>query len=279
MIFLTDRELILQLMKKVEDLTQEVSFLRERLSKYENPKNSRNSSIPPSKDENRPKKNQSLRRSTGKTPGGQPGRKGRTLEITSKPDHDISLVPNYCKDCGLSLENVVAIKEKTRQIVDIPPIKAVWTQYSIYSKRCSCGKCNIADFPQGVKTPVSYGNNIEALISYLHTRQYLPFLRMKEMINDVFNIGISEGGLHYLLNRFADKATPYYNIIKQKISNSTVIGTDETGVKVNGDKHWFWTWQNSKLTYIVHSNTRGKLAIETNFPQGFPNAVMDGGHK
>ena len=53
-----------------------------------------------------------------------------------------------------------------------------------------------------------------------------------------------------------------------------VVGTDETGVKVMGNKHWFWTWQNSQLTYISHSNTRGNLAIQTNFPQGFPNATL-----
>tara|TARA_R110000796_G_scaffold43619_3_gene107107 strand:- start:459 stop:749 length:291 start_codon:yes stop_codon:yes gene_type:complete len=61
---------------KLEVFEKENIILRERLSKYENPKNSRNSSIPPSKDENRPKKNQSLRKSTGKKPGGQLGHKG-----------------------------------------------------------------------------------------------------------------------------------------------------------------------------------------------------------
>ena len=41
--------------KKVEALEKENAFLRERLAKYENPKNSSNCSMPPSKDENRPK--------------------------------------------------------------------------------------------------------------------------------------------------------------------------------------------------------------------------------
>jgi hypothetical protein len=41
--------------KKVETLEKENSFLKEGLAIYENPKNSRNSSNPPSKDENRPK--------------------------------------------------------------------------------------------------------------------------------------------------------------------------------------------------------------------------------
>jgi len=48
--------LVIVLLKKVEELTQEVADLKHRLSKYENPKNSNNSSVPPSKDENRPKR-------------------------------------------------------------------------------------------------------------------------------------------------------------------------------------------------------------------------------
>jgi len=53
--------------------------------------------------------------------------------------------------------------------------------------------------------PVSYGNNIESLIGYFHTRQYIPFRRMKEFFNDVFHLPISEGGIHYLLNKFGKK--------------------------------------------------------------------------
>jgi hypothetical protein len=64
--------------KKVKTLEKENAFLKERLAEYENPKNSRNSSIPPSRDEKRPKKNQSLRISSEKKSGGQKERKGNT---------------------------------------------------------------------------------------------------------------------------------------------------------------------------------------------------------
>lgn len=270
-------ELIIRLERlelRVLELERENAQLRARLSKYENPKNSRNSSIPPSKDENRPKKNQSLRESTGKKPGGQAGHKGRTLEMTSKPDRTIDLVPDYCDNCGLSLAHEIARIHKKRQIVDIPPIKAVWTQYNTYAKNCNCGGCTVADFPKEVNAPVGYGGNIEALISYFHARQYLPFARMKEMMNDVFNIDISEGGIHYLLNRFADRTTPLYEIIRERIARAMVVGTDETGAKVNGDKYWFWTWQNPFLTFIACSGTRGSAAIQANFPHGFPFATL-----
>jgi transposase len=63
---------------QIKILAKENAFLRERLLKYEHPKNSNNSSVPLSKDENRPKPNQSLRISSGKSVGGQLGREGKT---------------------------------------------------------------------------------------------------------------------------------------------------------------------------------------------------------
>ncbi len=260
--------------QELESVKKDNTFLRERLAFYENPKNSCNSSIPPSKDENRPKPNQSLRKSSGKKPGGQLGRKGKTLEMTLMPDKVIELRPNYCRGCGLSLKNAQPIKEQSRQVVDIPPIKATFTEYQTFSKVCLSGCQTIADFPKEVKASISYGPNIESLIGYFYARQYLPFVRMQEVFNDVFNIDISEGGIHYLLNRFADKTTPVYQLIKQRVANSEIIGADETGVKINGDKHWYWTWQTPKLTFITHSKNRKGDTVKEHFPQGFPNSTL-----
>ena len=64
---LEERVLVLENVEKENvKLRKENSILREKLSKYENPKNSRNSSIPPSKDENRPLKTKSLREPSDK---------------------------------------------------------------------------------------------------------------------------------------------------------------------------------------------------------------------
>jgi hypothetical protein len=77
------------------------------------------------------------------------------------------------------------------------------------------------------------------------------------MMNDIFAVQISEGGLHWLLNRLASKGIDAYEMIRQRVLHSLVIGTDETGVKINGKKHWFWTWQNKRATFIATSDNRG----------------------
>ncbi|PKP11264.1 MAG: hypothetical protein CVU08_12335 [Bacteroidetes bacterium HGW-Bacteroidetes-3] len=74
------------LKKEVAILKKEDAFLKECLAKYGNPKDSRNSSTPPSKDENRPKANQSLCKPSCKRVGRQKGRERKTFEMTVTPD-------------------------------------------------------------------------------------------------------------------------------------------------------------------------------------------------
>ncbi len=62
-----------------KQLKSENKKLTDRLQRYENPKNSNNSSMPPSQDENRPTR-KSLRERSGKKAGGQKGRVGKTLK-------------------------------------------------------------------------------------------------------------------------------------------------------------------------------------------------------
>lgn len=140
--------------------------------------------------------------------------------MTANPNMIIELHPDYCNSCGISLENASSAIESSQQVVDMPPIKALWAEYRTYGKHCACGCHTIADFPKGVFSAVSYGSSIEGFIGYFHAKQYLPFARMKEMMNVIFNINISEDGMHYLLGSFADKTTSFYNYLFEVINKN-----------------------------------------------------------
>ena len=264
----------LQLLEKVKFLEGKVRDLENRLSKYENPKNSRNSSIPPSKDENRPSKTQSLRESSGKKSGGQPGHKGHTREMTAFPDAVVDHNPDYCTCCGRDLCDINAELSSKRQVIDIPVVRPVCTEHRIYTKTCPCGKSTKSGFPVGVNSPVQYGSGLECMVGYLHSRQYLPYQRMKELLKDCFGVSLSEGSIDNIIRRFAQKALPVYGMIKDAVSNSPVIGGDETGARVDGSKHWVWTYQTDSFTVLAMSPSRGLKAINSHFPKGFGNAVL-----
>ncbi len=102
------QNLVKILLIKIDELTIENNLLRNRLSKYEQSKNSNNSSVPPSKDENRPKR-KSLREKRGLKPGGQKGRKGKTLTMVETPDIIQKHIPQYCNCCGEDLQHSMLI--------------------------------------------------------------------------------------------------------------------------------------------------------------------------
>lgn len=261
------KTLVAVLLKKVEELQAELAF-------YKTPKNSNNSSIPPSKDENRIKRTQSLREKTNKKNGGQLGHEGSTLQMAAVPDEIIRHIPDFCNDCGKDISSIEAILRGTRQVVDIPPVVPIYTQHETYSRTCSCGKLCQGDFPFYLKGPIQYGPGVETLVAYLSVRQYMPYKRISEFFNNVFELPISEGSIDNLLERFKNKVYPAYELIRTQIEHASVVGSDETGIKINGRKGWIWSWQNSLNTFLSVSFNRGKETIQELFHNGFAKAVL-----
>jgi transposase len=85
-------------------------------------------------DQGRPKKSQNLHRPSGKKSGVQSGHKENTLKMTARTDNIVEPRPEYCNDCGSSLGNVPPVLDKKRQTVDIPPIRAVCTEYRTHAR-------------------------------------------------------------------------------------------------------------------------------------------------
>lgn len=256
---------ISSLLVRVENLEQELSY-------YRNRKNSGNSHIPPSV--SLVKRNQSLREQSDKKAGGQQGHEGSTLKFSATPDQIVNHLPDYCKVCGNDLEQIGAISLNRRQVIDIPIPAAICTEHRTFAKACSCGHVNKGEFPVNVNANIQYGSQIEALTAYLNVRQYMPFGRIQELYSKIMGLNISQGGIVGLLQRFTGKALPVYQEIKNRIEKADCLGTDETGAKINGKTHWFWTWQNEALTFITQSQSRGYKTIQATFPDGLPDVVL-----
>ena len=267
------RETISVLTKEVSILGEKTSFLLGVIEKQGIKKDSHNSSLPPSSDIGR--KNKSLRPPSVLKIGGQVGHKGTTLEQTPNPDRIIELKSDFCQVCGQSLEGSLYTLVSRRQVVDIPPILPIYEEYRQYS--CNCGKCGHvqkATYPAGVTAPIQYGSGVLTLVSYLSVYQYLPYRRLSQLFAAVFGLPLSQGSLDNLLTKASQKAQGVYEQIRQNISNSTVVGSDETSAKVNGNKWWIWVWQNVQNTFIVASQNRGFATIETYFEAGFAQATL-----
>lgn len=263
-------ELHIALLKRIDRLEGELMELKRKLAIK---KDSSNSSKPPSQDMGSPKKNQSLRKPSDKKSGGQPGHKGTNLKMTETPDEIIDHKPSFCNGCGHTLALGDATQTGRFQEVNIPPIQIKVSEHRYYSCTCSvCGQLTETKAPTTAN--IRYGNGVGSMIAYLSTRQYLPYQRMTELLSDMFGLKMSQGTVDNILDRFAKKASGIVDSIRSSLSGSEVVGSDETGIKVNGKQGAFWTWQDEQNTLIVPAKGRGYAAVEENMGNILEDCIL-----
>jgi transposase len=247
----------LKLQKEVEYLTKENEVLRKG-------KTSKNSSMPPSSDMKRGNKNRSLREKSGKKPGGQVGRKGKTLEMRENPDIIVNHAPELCGHCGTDLKGVEGEIVRRGQILDIPPIEIQVCEHRGISIICPCcGRSNEGQLPGTLDyAPVQYGGRMKSIISYLSVYQYMPVVRIGDLLKVMTGENISSGFIHNTIMNTAERLTVWYDRILDQIKASTVVFADETGCRIAGVRQWLWIWCTLSFSFISASSSRGYKTID-----------------
>jgi hypothetical protein len=120
------------------------------------------------------------------------------------------------------IKRTESLRENSGKI-DIPPLLPVITEQRIYSRTCSCSHCQRSDYPLDAHSSVCYGENLTGLTAYLHSRQYIPFERIRELYGDIFNLDISSGSQGNVVERFVAKSAKIYEIIRSRIAVSPVV--------------------------------------------------------
>ena len=263
-----------------KELLKYIKNLQKRIVKEKPKKNSNNSSISPSTDMTKPKKNQSLREPSDRKTGGQKGRVGKTLTQTENPDNVVELDFNIenCKNCDASLEDIEKKLKEKRQVLDLElsKLNTKITEHQSFSKICPvCGFENHDNtFPNFVAPHISYGVNIRAIVSYLSVSQYVSYNRIVSLMSNLFKVKLSEGVVDRMIKKSSALSEKEIAKITENLELSTILGIDETGCKIDGKKYWHWTFQDSQNTLIVTNKSRGTKVIDESFENGFVNACV-----
>src|SRR5256886_3081955 len=231
-ITLLEREGSLQ-KQQITQLSEQVKGLQERVAK-----DSHNSHLPPSSDRfgRQPR---SLRKKSGKKPGGQEGHPGRTLLFSPTPDEVIIHAVHRCEHCQRDLVQVSAHAIERRQVVDVPAPRLLVQEHQAERKQCpDCQQITAAPFPAGVEAPLQYGMRLGALAVYLVQQQLLPWARACEVLADLVGAQISEGTLASLIERCAQNLGEVEAQIKEALVQADVLHQDETGLSVKGVRSW-----------------------------------------
>ncbi len=245
----TERDLSPALKSALEAILLLVSVLLNRVTL-----NSKNSSKPPASDLNRKK---GTRKKSDKPSGGQTSHVGTTLRKVDNPDEiELITIDRSTLPEGQYTEDGVEI----RQVFDID-ISRVVTEYQAQRLINEKGQCFTAPFPDKVTKAVQYGDGIKAHAVYLSQYQLLPYKRIQEYFADQLGMSVSEGSL-YNFNRQAYEALAVFeNISKERLVVSPCIHADETGININGKRHWLHSACNDQWTHFFSHAKRGTEAM------------------
>ena len=261
---MTKDEELFQLRQENSILRDQVRVLSERISELEAQlaKDSHNSHLPPSSDRfhRQPK---SLRKRSGKQPGGQAGHAGNTLKLSESPDLVIVHAVEACQHCQHDLHEVASLVVERRQVIDLPPQRVVVVEHQAQQKCCpACQQISAAAFPEDVRAPVQYGAALGAVGVYLVQQQLVPYERACEVIEDLLGPSMSVGTLQGLVERCAKQLAPVEHQIKAALCQADVLHQDETGLYVAGHRHWLHVSATEQLTHYAVHPKRGKEALD-----------------
>ena len=244
--------------ERIEQLEAEVAELKRRLGM-----NSTNSSKPPSSDSPFTKPTpKTLRRRSGRKPGGQPGHPGSTLALVADPNVRKRHEPGPCTGCGADLSDAPEVGVERRQVFDLPPLQVRVLEHQLISRRCECGTTSCGTAPQGVTAPVQYGPRITAIVLYLYAGQFLSKKRTAQALAELFDTPVSEGTVATMAKRAADGLDGFLAEVGDRIAAAEVAGFDETGLRVAGKLHWVHCARTGKYTLITCHPRRGTKGID-----------------
>jgi len=216
--------------------------------------NSTNSSKPPSTDLNRKKKSKSK---TGKKPGGQKGHAGTTLKKIDDPDKIKEIKIDRRK---LPAGQYRQVGFESRQVFDID-ISRVVTEYRAQILEDANGKQFIASFPEGITKSVQYGTGLKAHSVYMSQFQLIPYNRIQDYFADQLHIPVSAGSIFNFNMKAFRLLADFDNHVKNKLAASDLAHADETGINIEGKRHWLHCVSNNGWTFYHPHEKRGLDAM------------------
>lgn len=250
-----------------EVLEKKVVELEKRLLAYEN------AHTPPSQQRHYPK-----REKKGKGKVGAPeGHEGVTRE-KPEPTEVKELKLDVCPCCHNPFGKPNRVEKRiVEEIPEPQPLRIIL--FIIYYYFCPfCDKEFCASHPE-LPSEGNLGVNLQSQIAMMKLEDRLPYRKIVNSLNRQYGLRVCPATILDVLRRVTDKLTPFYENLKQKIRKSPTLNNDETGAKVQGQKHWFWTFVGQDVVFFKFSRKREEKIIEQILGTGYEGIIGCDGWK
>ncbi|GEM_PF-226073 len=214
-------------------------------------------------------------RSQEKLDGGGRGRngghKGRTRE-KPEPDRTEVVLEDRCTNCGRELTDPDRVK--TKIVEDIPDPGAVEAvEYKIGHYECDCGEETVATHEE-IPERGRFGPNVLTQTTLLKFQERVPYGKIQNLFEDVYELEVSTNTLYNFTERVADQLRPFYEEIREKVRQYEAVHCDETGISLEGEKGWIWTTTTENEVLYTVREDRSQKAIEHMLGENYAGTIV-----
>jgi transposase len=246
-----------KLVDEILDLRHEVKTLREKNEaleiKLEQVKNKSSQKSTP------PGFVKALRKKRSLPPHRWGRKKGHPGSYRPAPDHihrEVLQTLVTCPDCHTPLGKPVALEPHIQEDIVPPHVEATRFLHARYWCPC-CKKVMTAPCAPD-EVPCSYlGPRTLATLVWLKYHLALPGNKIKDILYDLCGLTVSEGAIAQALQRLGQYLQVETEQILYAVKEAAHKHVDETGWKINGIRHWLWTFVNREWALFRIDRSRG----------------------
>jgi transposase len=242
---ITDRDVFLNLpdSDKADAYFKLVDAL---LKEFKPKKTSENSSISPSSDLTRPHEKN---RSPGRL-GPPRGHPGKSRNISDNPDHFVFIPITICPRTGLEI-NSESNSFQSHQILEMEPLTLTVIELQRQTTTGPDGKTIVAPNPAGVCSHDRLGPNLKKFIAFLKYELDTPWAKIILFLKAALKERLGAGTLSRIFKQVKQMTEKDYEAYKQDLRKSKIVGCDETGMHVMGEKWWLHVARNETTTVFL----------------------------
>jgi transposase len=254
------RALVAEQAAKLEEQAARIAELELALATAK--KDSSTSSKPPSSDLVKPKpKNKKPGRRKKPRRGGQPGHE-QHLREPLPPDRVDKIIEYEIDDDQVQRLGLTPTGDfETIQHIELPETPIHVTEHQLAVYRDANGQLYLPDCPE-LKGPI-FGPRLLATIGWLKSVGHCSYSTVEAWMEDVLQVPVSRGYLAKLCTGTisASLAESYQELV-EAIPHQDQLGSDETGIKDNGKKHWIWCITAATLSVFHIAASRSREVLE-----------------
>lgn len=251
----------------VRDLTDRNRRLQQRVAELETA-----AARPAAPFRIKPHRRQSICRRPGR-PVGHPG----AARVQPPVDVEIDVPLAGCPTCGTA---VTAVQPVVQYIEDVPVVRPHVTRLTTYRGYCAhCRRRVASTHPQQVSTAtgaagVQLGPHATAIAADLNKRAGLTMRTTCRVLQTLFGLRLTPGGLAHRLARLAARLQPRYTALQTGIRAGPVVHSDETSWWVGGPGYWLWVFTTPQTTLYRVAPERGRGVLTATLGPDYPGVLV-----